>query len=311
MRIIIYAFSGTGNTLKVAELYRENLSREGGNSVTVFSIEHILPHTPVPDPNDFDLCGFAYPVHGFNAPEIFVDFCRSLPAVTGDEKPAFVFKTSGEGLTLNNHSSQKFMRVLERKGFAFLSERHYVMPYNMIFRHSPEMVKSEWIFARGLALLHSREIMEKKKENVRTSPLKAWFVPLFRIEWLYARAQGPFMRVDMDKCLKCMRCVKRCPCDNITFDSDRNKFKFGTKCALCVRCSFSCPSCAISIGLLNGWRINGDYRIEETADDPSIKFPYFTEELRGLRRWAYYRYYKNLAERLSRNGISISGETLS
>ena len=36
---------------------------------------------------------------------------------------------------------------MERKGYEFFTEHHFVMPYNMIFRHSPEMVKSEYIYA--------------------------------------------------------------------------------------------------------------------------------------------------------------------
>ena len=339
MEAVIYVFSGTGNTRKVAELYKKYLVSEsagsenvseanrrvagaenvcgacesagapenagGFESVEIFSVEHLASsEKSVPDPNDYDAVGFAYPVHGFNAPKIFFDFCKSLPKV--QDKKAFIFKTSGEGLSYNNYSSQKMMHVLEKKGFEFLSERHYVMPYNMIFRHSDEMVKSEWIYAKALAKLHSREIISDKKEKVHVNPLKAWFVPLFRIEWLYAQLQGPAMKVDMKKCIKCMKCVKACPYDNIHFDEKHNKFKFGTKCALCVRCSFGCPSCAISIGILNNWRINGSYNIEKTSRDDTVKFPYFTDELKGLHRWLYYSYYRKRDEMLKAGGVSLS-----
>ena len=296
-RAVIYVFSGTGNTKKVAELYRTNLSSQ--YDVNIFSVEHLENNSGeekiIPDPNDYDLCAFAYPVHGFNAPKIFVDFCRSLPSVKNsdsEKKSAFIFKTSGEGLHFNDYSSQKFIKILERKGFTFLSERHYVMPYNMIFRHTPEMVKGEWLYAQKLVKIHAEQILSGKKEKVHTSRLKGWFVPLFRIEWLYAQAQGPFMKVDMNKCVKCMKCVKNCPYDNIRYDEKADRFRFGTKCALCVRCSFNCPSKAISIGLLNGWRVNGSYKIEQTAMDPSLPDSCFGEELKGIKRWLYYKYYR-------------------
>ncbi|HAK69208.1 MAG TPA: 4Fe-4S ferredoxin [Treponema sp.] len=300
MRIVIYIFSGTGNTALVAGLYKKHLE---GCDVTIWRIGN---ESPPPSPEEFDLVGFGYPVHGFNAPKVMVDFCRALPAAGGKNEKAkrcFIMKTSGEGLSFNNYSSQKMIRILERKGYYFASERHYVMPYNMIFRHSPEMVKSEYIYADKMVRLHARGLLSMKDENVHTNPLMGWFVPLFRIEWLYAQAQGPFMRVDMEKCVKCMKCVKGCPLHNINYND--GKFKFGTNCALCVCCSFNCPRNAISIGLLNGWKINGSYDIEKTASDSSIPFPYFGENLRGFHRWLYYKYYRNCDRALSDAGITL------
>lgn len=317
MKAVIYVFSGTGNTRLVAQLYQKYLAEYEtlvfdvnraalealrGQQRNMMSGEYSEKKAAsVPNPNEFDAVGFGYPVHGFNAPEIMVDFARLLPAVSG--KNAFILKTSGEGLSLNNYSSQKLIRILERKGFSFLCERHYVMPYNMIFRHTPEMVKSEYIYADALVRLTAREIAEGKRENVRTNPLRAWFVPIVRIEWLYARLQGPAMKVDMNKCIRCSKCVRGCPLENIRFDG--KTYRFGTNCALCVRCSFNCPACAISIGLLNGWRINGSYNIEETAANPDIAFPYFDGRLRGLKRLLYYKYYRRLDKMLSAAGIEL------
>ncbi len=294
-KALIYVFSGTGNTLLVAKLYKKYFK---DYETTVYSLGS---SEPVPNPNDFSLVGFAYPIHGFNAPQIMVNFCKTLPQV--QEKKAFIFKSSGEGLGFNNYSSQKMIGILEKKGFSFVSERHYVMPYNMIFRHSPEMVKSEYIYADAMVRLNVKEIEGGIKENVHTNPLKGWFVPLVRIEWIYAKLQGPFMKVDEKKCVKCMKCVKDCPLKNISFAD--GKFKFGTNCALCVRCSFNCPTCAISIGLLNGWRINGSYKIEATAKDKEIAFPYFDENLRGLKRWLYYKYYRKCDSALKAAGVEL------
>jgi len=107
------------------------------------------------------------------------------------------------------------------------------------------------------------------------------------------------MKVDMSKCIRCQKCVKACPYSNIHYDQEKDKFTFGNKCLLCTACSFGCPETAISIGLLNGWRVNGDYQIKKTAADPNIEYPYFTEEnLKGIKRWAYLGYYKRVNDYL-------------
>lgn len=305
MKAVLYVFSGTGNTRLIADLYKKYLT---DYETVIFDIEIQKGSTsfvPPPNPSEFDLIGFGYPIHGFNAPEITVNFCRALPDTDKTKrKKAFIFKSSGEGHSLNDYSSGLMIKILEKKGFDILCERHYVMPYNMIFRHSPEMVKSEYIYADALVRLNCRDLQNGFRENVHFNPLKAWFVPLIRIEWIYARLQGPFMKVDMHKCIKCMKCVNNCPLNNISFADE--KFKFGTNCSLCVRCSFNCPVCAISIGLLNGWRINGSYRIKQTAADKSLRFPFFGENLKGLYRLLYYKYFRRADRELENAGIKLS-----
>lgn len=315
-KAIIYVFSGTGNTRIVADLYKKYLSdfeteiydirmkcKEEGRKKK-FEFEKI------PNPNDFDVVAFAYPVHGFNSPKVVFDFCRQLPVITncrmGSRKKTFIFKTSGEGLSLNNYSSQKIIRLLEKKGFEFHSERHYVMPYNMIFRHKPEMVKAEYIYADAQVRLHVQQLAKGKKEKVKYNPLRYWFVPIVRILWIYARVQGPTMFASDKKCTKCMKCVKACPMNNISVVD--GKIKFGSNCVLCVACSFGCPTKAISIGLLNGWRINGSYKVLQTAADPELSSDYFGENLKGFHRFLYYRYYRRLDQELAKGGVSLNVE---
>lgn len=313
MKAIIYVFTGTGNTLRIAELYKKNLSsyeteiykiRMKRNSEYKKSKNHQKKFIfePFPNPNTADLVGFAFPIHGFNPPKGVMDFCKQLPICT-PQKSSFIIKVGGEGLHFNDYAGQKLMRVMEKRGYKFLSDRLYVMPYNMIFRHSPEMVKTEWIYADAQARLHCKMLLEKKQTKVFLPRLKSWFVPIFRIEHIYAKVQGPFMSVNMKKCIQCMKCVKNCPMNNIRFEN--GKFKFGTNCALCVCCSFGCPKDAISIGLLNGWRINGDYQIQKTANDSSIKFPSFSDSDCGLKRHAYRNYFKRLEHDLENADIDL------
>ncbi|MFA6829442.1 MAG: EFR1 family ferrodoxin [Bacilli bacterium] len=292
-KLIIYVFSGTGNTLKIASLYQDYLKDEYQTQIYLIDGEN----ENIPSPHDFDLIGLGYPIHAFNAPEIFCDFLKKLP---NSDKPVFIFKSSGEGLHLNDCSSQKSIGILEKKGYQVFMERHYVMPYNMIFRHNDPMVKQMWIYAKAMAKLNCREILRGDKEKVRIGVLRKWYAPLFRIEWIYAKLQGPFMKVDSKKCIGCNKCIDNCPTHNI--DMRNGKIRFHNKCTLCVRCSFNCPTSAISIGLLNGWKVNGQYPIEELANDENLTFPYIGKEDKGVYKM-YRKYYSECNQKLKAAGM--------
>ena len=176
MRVVLYVFSGTGNTLKVAALYKKFLERDSGNTVDIHRVSR--KNGEIPDPNGYDLVGVGYPIHGFSAPEPIIKLCKSLPAV--QNKRAFIFKTSGEGLHVNDCSSQKCIKILRKKGFDVALERHVVMPYNMIYRHNDAMAKHMWIYARALVDMNCRELESGVREKVKQPFYKIFYCQIGR-----------------------------------------------------------------------------------------------------------------------------------
>ena len=89
-KVILYVFSGTGNTQLVAELYKKYLT---DCETTIYKLGKRAEGQEIPSPRDYDLVGLGYPVHGFNAPLVMNNFCKSLPAFdeAAGRKKTFIF----------------------------------------------------------------------------------------------------------------------------------------------------------------------------------------------------------------------------
>ena len=284
---IIYVFSGTGNTKKACDIYKHEFEKNDVDT-TLYIVRKGFEK--LPDPNDFDFVGFAYPIHGFNAPYIMLDLAKALPKANGT-KQYFVVKTSGEPLKINNVSSIKFNDIMKRKGYVPFSEYHYVMPYNMIFRHTDEMAVRMKYTLDNLAPIEAREVIcgvEHKLSKVPFGRFVAWVV---RIEQPAMKVNGRFFKVDGNKCIKCGTCAKNCPVGNIKTDGN-GKFSFGGDCVMCTRCSFNCPTNAFDIGMLNGWKVNGRYSYKLPEKPEEDKHAWYCKK-------AYKRYFEEAQKKIA------------
>ncbi|MDE6868931.1 MAG: EFR1 family ferrodoxin [Clostridia bacterium] len=296
MKVILYVFSGTGNTLKVAALYKKYMNAD----VTVYRISE--KSGKFPSPEEFDLVGVGYPIHAFSAPEPVINFCKKLPAIA--YRRAFVFKTSGEGLHLNDGSSQKCIKILRKKGYDVTLERHVVMPYNMIYRHSDAMAKQMWIYAKAFAKLNCLDLENFKREKVKQPFYKTFYIPALNwVESKFAHFHGPMFKVDTNKCIDCGKCAAVCPENNIK--KADGKYKFGHKCVLCMGCSFGCPMDAIHVGIFKYWKVNGSYRLEELVKDDSVLFPLVPDNAKGIYR-LYKKYYREVDEMLKEGDVDLN-----
>lgn len=258
--IIIYYFSATGNTLKIAKLYRDAMSERGAN----VKLSEITPHS-VAETTKYDIVGIAYPVHGFRTPEIVTDFAKRLGAANGSK--IFFIKTSGEPLRLNDASGAELKRITDGQGYDFLGEYHYIMPYNMVFRHSDGMAARMLNTAKQRVPAHAEAILDGKRVSL-SAPISAKIMSaLCLIERPGMKLNGRLYRVNASKCVKCMACVKNCPVSNIRYEN--GKFSFGGNCIGCARCAFNCPSNALTTGLLNAIKVNGRYDFN-AAEDTSL-----------------------------------------
>lgn len=274
MKFLLIYYTGTFNTRFLTERLEEALRAHGHETNRV----EIRRNTPPAETNGYDFIGFGYPIYGFNSPLPFNRYVQKLKFPPGQK--FFIYKNSGETFAVNNASSRILLRRMKRRKEVFAGEYHFVMPYNIHFAYERNFVRE--ILQKNEKLL---EILVHGLENGNAPRIKS--NPVYNIASAAVSVQKAggafnsfFYRVDPKKCTRCGLCAKNCPEDNIRLEN--GKVRFGHRCDMCMRCSFFCPANAIKIGLLEGWKVNGDYRLGEILREGPPPQPYITEHSRGF-----------------------------
>ncbi len=282
-KILLIVFSGTGNTLHIAEMIKSDFESQGC-TVDIFDIT--MPSDL--DIGDYNLIGLGYPIYAFNAPKIFEDAVKKMQ-IRG--KPAFIFKTSGEPCQINNSSSHDLKKIIGKKNL--LGDYHFLMPYNILFRFPDSLVKQMLLSAENYSKILVSNILDGKKSFVGYNFLNVIFSFLLKIQRFGAFLNSKLYSINPSKCTFCLKCVKNCPTGNISLR--KSSFRFGFDCQMCMRCTYYCPGNAIHAGLLNPWKVNGPFDFESILLDGSIEPVFITENSRGFYR-PFKQYFKNLDE---------------
>lgn len=299
-KCIIYCFSGTGNTKKVCDFIAEELLPYEIET-EIFSVTYsAYKKKQFPDPNAYDVIGLAYPGHAFNAPQLFDRFVKLLPKSERGQR-AFIVKSSGEPFSVNNSSSAAAKRYLKRKGYDFRYEKHYLMPYNIMFRYPDSLAKQMYLYSKAMAKLSAKKIAAGEKERLHANLGSVIMCFLGKIEWFGAWFNGLFYRADKKKCIGCNLCVKGCPAQNITV-KESGGLKFGSHCTMCCRCTMNCPANAISMGLLDGFRVNSPYDFKKFLADENLSGNFVNADTVGYFKH-FLKYYNKIDEELAQTGI--------
>jgi len=289
---IIYVFSGTGNTLETAKMIKSSLESRDV-ATTIYDVNK--PYTVVPSPANYDYAGFGYPVHAFNCPRIFLDFAKNLP--TSANKRAFIFKTSGEPFRFNDASSYRLYKSLKRKGFDVAIDKHLLMPYNIMFRYKDSLVKQMLRYNDALCDLLVTRLISGDRDNLRYHLRHRILSVIFRIQQFGAVLNGHFYSVNRKKCTMCMRCVDKCPAQNISLSGGR--LRFGGRCTMCMRCVMYCPANAVNPGILRQWKVNGAYDFARIQHDAALSSDFINENTKGYFR-LFIKYYRNANKQLEK-----------
>ena len=249
-RLLIYYFSGTGNSQKVAH-WLSQVAKELNIETVFINIAHVdRLHIPTPDSDA--LVAFISPVHGFNYPPIMLHFIRRFPK---GQNNVLLLNTRagmliGKWITpgLSGITFYLSALILKLKGYRIKAMYPVDLPSNWISVHPG-------LNSRTVAYIHARN-----KERVTAFARKVLaggsnFKALFEIiqdilvspvslgYYFIARFLFAKTYFASGDCNNCGVCIKNCPVKAIIQVDNRPFWTF--RCESCMHCMSHCPKKAI------------------------------------------------------------------
>jgi flavodoxin/Pyruvate/2-oxoacid:ferredoxin oxidoreductase delta subunit len=299
MTCIIYYFTGSGNTRICAQDLKRHLEEE---KIATDLYEFKEPNSSFPDPDAYDIIGIGYPIHAFNVPKPFLKFIKSFKKTNKPDKRVFIFKVSGEPFKANSASSYWLVKHLKDKGYKPTLEKHFLMPYNIMFRYKEEIAKQMYLYLDALTKMYSLKI-ERNQEEKMKFPLKGHLYSFFfRIEWIAGPVNHFFVFFSKKRCLNCNKCLLNCP-NQAIYRNKKGRLKVNSSCSLCMRCTINCPKDAIHFGFMNHWKVNPNYNYQKEVEDKNLSGDYINQNTKGYFHH-FYPYFKKQDEELKEYGIN-------
>ncbi len=241
-QIVIFYFSGTGNTLYLANKVKEYLIKQHHRNCQLIDLSK---NTKL-DFTKNNVYGFMFPVYAYGLPRIMRNFLLSLPKNIGAEAFAISNAGEGEGIALD-----EALAILNNKGFSVIGGKVIFMPQNFspIFKLKNDEKSLKNIIALGKEdvisfieeLLTKKSVKYKKRNFIRR--IFSYLISQIFLK-IGTRIFYRLFKVD-DNCNLCSICKRICPMNNI--DIVNNKVIFGKNCEVCMRCLNACPQKSIQV----------------------------------------------------------------
>lgn len=261
--VVIYYFSGTGNTEIIANMLKDGFSTQQ-YTVDLIRIEDVLKNNLKIDSSKYDLMGIGSQIIGYAAPTIVKDFIQLLPKENNQK--VFIFRSAGGVAPINYNASKSMIRKLSRKGYPVFYERVFSIASNWIVKYNDDIVLQLHEATKRKVNIMCEEILRGEVRILKTSVLRKILMELVMFTTPpFFRLVGKDYTVDQS-CNQCGFCVRNCPAENIIIKNGQIKFKMS--CNSCMRCVYSCPQKAIQFRLLRFFPIKGGYNIKKTLEHP-------------------------------------------
>lgn len=231
---LIY-FSGTGNTEYVMKQFQKKLENKG--------IESELIDTTLKSElkNQYDFYVFGAPIHAEMFPRYYVDWVRKNVSIDIN-KSCVIFSTQAAD---KGTGTEEIASILEKKGMKIVVKDFIKMPNNyyvaMFKKNSSDEVqalkKSAEIKVEKLVqslITGKRHLKKISKGRLFLGKVSYNLFYRYSLRWAAKK-----LTVDEHICIKCGKCQKECPTNNINLID--GKIVFYSQCISCQRCLHKCP----------------------------------------------------------------------
>lgn len=245
---MIFYFSGTGNSRRVAEKLSALL-----NDTLLYNIETLL--TPAASPvlptiAEGEMVGFVFPVYAWGLPKIVEEFLEGpLGGAGRGGSYVWAVMTCGDDM---GYTDRLLRKALTKAGLSLDAAFSVQMPNTYVclpgFTVDDEALAEQKVQATQDALpTIARDITARRTETrvVRgtAARLKTYVLrPLFNA---FLVKDTPFRT--SEACTACGLCARSCPLHDIAMRDERPQWG-QTTCTGCLRCFHNCPQRAIDWG---------------------------------------------------------------
>jgi ferredoxin/flavodoxin len=238
MKAAIVYFSGTGNTYRVGEVFKEYLLSKD------YDVDLIDISKSTRTLSGYDLFIIGSPTYSKVASKKILNFIDEYIHNENNKNKDFITYIThswGEAyghITLKKHLNKLGYNVslaqpfLMPNGFYMMNhEKNTESEVKTMYRNVIEKVNSMMDpYFNGQSQIDKKSVVKQVIfETMYKALCKSW-IPNFA---------NKYLSVDNDKCTLCTMCVKQCPSHNIKIED--GKIVFADQCLACAKCLNICP----------------------------------------------------------------------
>ncbi|WFD11860.1 EFR1 family ferrodoxin [Tepidibacter hydrothermalis] len=240
MKAAVIYFTGTGNTLRVGEVFKAYLENIAYNVDMIDITKHSR------NLKDYDLFITGTPTQNSVSTFNMNDFIIKYISKKNNPKARFITYVTHSWGTAFGHLTLK--DFISRRGFEVVGARAFIAPNNFYMFRKDEPKFEEKKFQQTLRNIYDgvwnlmKSFTDGQVQIDQRSMLKKnlWYArSIFTKYTVFSRFAKMMIKVDSDKCSKCKVCVNKCPNNNIVLSN--NRIQFSNQCLACGRCLHICP----------------------------------------------------------------------
>ena len=239
---MIFCFSGTGNSLHVA-----NRIAEDTNDKVIFITENERKLKKKYVLKDNEKLGFVFPIYWWGMPMEVEKFIDSLDISNYKNQHTYAVVTYG---LLGNNGALDLRKKLNSKDIELTANYEVKMVDNYIVGYELAKVdKQKDILTKAEKDIDKIVLSILNRDSIKiTDILSSTIKPI--VHSFYKRVDHKKKFYVMDTCVGCGICERECPCNAIKIEE--SKVTWIKNCSFCQKCIHNCPKEAIQYGKTEG-----------------------------------------------------------